>query len=177
MLWLYVRHRHRHLHDHGVVQTRLLAPVNYGIQIGITNCIWDADDTMIMMRVLAGWLDQIRFWFDFDYGWHIHRCLDGCFAGGIRFDSVWSWWCGLMVDASLLQFVSTLHVVVTMLSVWHRRTECDINSFFNICSCSVEWMWTRAVLFIYLFTAIYLFCISFNLKESFVLFDTNKTTV
>jgi len=61
MLWLYVRHRHRHLHDHGVVQTRLLAPVNYGIQIGITNCIWDADDTMIMMRVLAGWLDQIRF--------------------------------------------------------------------------------------------------------------------
>ena len=78
-----------------------------------------------------------------------------------------------MVDASLLQAVSTLHVVVTMLSVWHRRTECDINSFFNICSCSVEWMWTRAVLFIYLFSAIYLFCISFNLKESFVLFDTN----
>ena len=60
-----------------------------------------------------------------------------------------------------------------MLSVWHRRTECDINSLLKICSYSVEWSWTRSVLYIYLFTTIYLFCISFNLKESFVLFDTN----
>ena len=50
------------LRDLAVVQTLLPAPDIFGMPIGMTNCTWDADDTMIMMRVLlAGWLDRIRF--------------------------------------------------------------------------------------------------------------------
>ena len=52
MLWLYVWHRHRHLRDLVVVQTLLPAPDNFGMPIGMTNCTWDAVDTVITMLVL-----------------------------------------------------------------------------------------------------------------------------
>ena len=53
MLWLYVRHRHLHLRDLVVVQT--LLPVQrdiFEMPIGMTNCTWDADDTVITTLVL-----------------------------------------------------------------------------------------------------------------------------
>jgi hypothetical protein len=52
MFWLYVRHRHRHLRDLVVVQTLLPAPDIFEMPIGMTNCTWDADDTVITTLVL-----------------------------------------------------------------------------------------------------------------------------
>ena len=54
MLSSYVRHRHWHLRDLVGVQTLLPGLVISGIQIGITNCTWDADDTIITMLVFGG---------------------------------------------------------------------------------------------------------------------------
>ena len=52
MIWLFVWHRHRLLRDLVVVQTLPPGPIIYGIQIGMTNCTWDAVDTVITMLVL-----------------------------------------------------------------------------------------------------------------------------
>ena len=38
----------------------------------------------------------------------------------------------MVVDASLLQFVSTLHVVVTMLSVWQEHTATVREAYWTI---------------------------------------------
>ena len=54
MLCLYVWHRHRHLRDLVVVQTLLPATDIVGMPIGMTNCTWDADDTIITMLVFGG---------------------------------------------------------------------------------------------------------------------------
>ena len=49
-------------HDRVVVHTLLPASDIFGMPIGMTNCTWDAVDTIITMLVLlAGWLDPIRF--------------------------------------------------------------------------------------------------------------------
>ena len=38
----------------------------------------------------------------------------------------------MVVDASLLQNVSTLHVVVTMLSVWHKHAASVCEAYWTI---------------------------------------------
>ena len=44
----------------------------------------------------------------------------------------------MVVDASLLQVVSTVHVVVTMLSVWHKHAArvCDAHLTIAVDSCT-----------------------------------------
>ena len=49
----------------------------------------------------------------------------------------------MVVDASMLQDVSTLHVVVTMLSVWQERTEIVREAYWTIPvdSCTFIYLW------------------------------------
>ena len=49
----------------------------------------------------------------------------------------------MVVDASILQGVSTLHVVVTMLSVWqeHTATVCDAYTTIAVDSCTFVYFW------------------------------------
>jgi len=49
----------------------------------------------------------------------------------------------MVVDASLLQDVSTLHVVVTMLGVWqeHTASVCDEYSTIAVDSCTFVYFW------------------------------------
>ena len=49
----------------------------------------------------------------------------------------------MVVDASLLQEVSTLHVVVTMLSVWqeHTASVCEAYSTIAVGSCTFVYFW------------------------------------
>ena len=49
----------------------------------------------------------------------------------------------MVVDASILQDVSTLHVVVTMLSVWqeHTATVCDAYLTIAVDSCTCVYFW------------------------------------
>ena len=56
----------------------------------------------------------------------------------------------MVVDASLLQYVSTLHVVVTMLSVWQVHTASVCEAFLTI---AVETMHSRCGVVILPFAA------------------------
>ena len=49
----------------------------------------------------------------------------------------------MVVDASILQVVSTLHVVVTMLSVWqeHTASVCDAYTTIAVDRCTTVYVW------------------------------------
>ena len=56
----------------------------------------------------------------------------------------------MMVDASMMQNVSTLHVVVTMLSVWQEHTATLCDAFWTIAVDSYTFIYFRGVFLLHL---------------------------